>query len=164
LRLPLNFTAVKRLAVLIITAATAAALGQEGGAPIKVAITTHGDGTRTSTVTDPEKHTTEETLTDHAGKTIRKTIYKLDDRNQPTGATVYESKGRILYTSAYQRDGADRIAEEVITSPAGQLLRRRVYSYGAKNKVARVDEFDGAGNLLIPPQKQSPGRPDKKKR
>jgi hypothetical protein len=136
----------------------------QGGAPIKATATMHPDGTRSTTVTDPEKRTTEETLLDASGKTIRRIVYPLDDRNQPRGAIVHDAKGKIVYKSKYLRDSADRIQEETIMSETGETIRRRVYTYGANNKVSGVDEYDANGVLIPRAVKPSPGRPDKKKK
>ena len=128
-------------------------------------MTTHPDGTRSSTVVNPETQTAEETKQDSQGKTLSRIVYPLDPRNQPIGAIYYDAKGTVLSKSSYKRDASDRIAEETITSPTGQFLRRRMYSYSEKNKISRVDEYDANGNLLVPPPKKAgPGRPDKKKR
>jgi hypothetical protein len=143
--------------------AASSAFGQEMGT-IKATTTLHPDGTQTVTVTDPEKRTTEETVQTAQGKVLRKTTYLLDDRNQPLGAIAYDAKGGVLYKASYKRDGMNRIDEETISGADGQLIRRRVYSFGANNKVTRVDEYDGQGNLLVPAKKAGPGRPDKKKR
>ena len=136
----------------------------QSDAPIKATATMHADGTRSQTVTDPEKRTTEETLLDSNGKTIRRIVYPLDDRDLPTGATVYEKDGKISYRAAYKRDSADRISEETILAPNGQTLRRRVYAYGANNKISGVEEYDSNGALIPRAVKTSPGRPDKKKK
>lgn len=133
---------------------------------VKATTTLHPDGTQTTTVFDPEKRTTEEITQTTQGKVLRKVTYLLDDLNQPLGSIVYDGKGTVLYRSSYRRDGMNRIDEENVTSKDGQPLRRRVYTYGANNKIARVDEYDPAGNLIVPPRKQqsqSRGRPDKKR-
>ena len=49
-----------------------------------------------------------------------------------------------------------------VGTAAGQFLRKRVYSYGTKNKVSRVDEYDANGVLIAPPPRA--GVADKKKR
>lgn len=134
-----------------------------GQGAIKATTTVHGDGTRTETVTDPEKRTTEETVKTSQDKVLRRTTYMLDERNQPVGAIAYDAKGTVLYRASYKRDGMNRIDEETVSNAAGQMIRRRVYQYGANSKVARVDEYDAAGNLLVP-QRKSAARPDKKKR
>lgn len=136
------------------------------GNTIKATTTFHPDGTQTNSVFDPEKRTTEETTLTKQGKVLRKVIYVLDDQNQPLGAVVYDGKGTVLYRSSYKRDGMGRIDEENITSNDGKPLRRRVYTYGGNNKIARVDEYDPAGNLIAPARKQrtqSRGRPDRKR-
>ena len=134
-----------------------------GQGTIKATMTVHGDGTLTEKVTEPDKRSTEETTKTSQGKVLRKTTYLLDDRSQPLGAVAYDGKGTVLYRSSYKRDGMNRIDEETVSNAQGQMIRRRVYQYGANNKVARVDEFDAAGNLIVPPRK-STARPDKKRR
>lgn len=136
------------------------------GNTIKATTTFHPDGTQTNSVFDPEKRTTEETRVTRQGKVLQKVVYLHDDRNQPLGAVVYDGKGTILYRASYKRDGMGRIDEENITNKDGQPLRRRVYVYGGNNKVARVDEYDPAGNLIVQPRQQrtqSRGRPDRKR-
>jgi hypothetical protein len=135
------------------------------GNAIKATMTTHPDGTRSTLVVDPEKQSAEETQQDASGKTLSRIVYPLDARNQPLGAITYDAKGTVLYKSSYKRDGTDRIAEESITSATGQFLRKRVYSYGAQNKVSRIDEYDANGNLITPPPKaKSAGKPDPKRK
>jgi hypothetical protein len=77
---------------------------------------------------------------------------------------VHDAKGKIVYKSKYLRDSADRIQEETIMSETGETIRRRVYTYGANNKVSGVDEYDANGVLIPRAVKPSPGRPDKKKK
>jgi hypothetical protein len=154
---------LRNLAAAFLLAAAQASLGQ-ADAPIKATTTVHSDGTRTVTVMDPEKRTTEETTETSNGKVLRRTTYLLDDRNQPLGAIAYDGKGNVAYRSSYRRDGMDRIDEETVSNATGQVIRRRIYHYGGNNKVARIDEYDQAGNLIIPQRSSSAARPDKKKR
>lgn len=155
-----------RLLIAIIALSSLAlgvSLGADGN--IKATMTLHPDGTRTSTVVDPMQGTAEEKTEDSSGKMIRKVTYLLDDRSQPMAAITYNAKGVEMYRSAYKRDASGRIDEENVTAPTGQLLRRRVYTYGGNNKIVNVDEFDGQGRLIPkPPKSTGPGRPDKKKR
>ena len=115
----------------------------------------------------PSECTVVETFYDTGGKVITgKIVYPLDAQNQPIGAISYNAKGAVITKSSYQRDAYGRIGEETITSATGQFLRRRLYSYGTKNKVSRVDEYDENGVLLAPPPRAATGAgvPDKKKR
>jgi hypothetical protein len=150
---------------LSLVVATAAPLLAQDGA-IKATTTVHPDGTQSDTIFDPEKRTAEETTRTSAGKTLRKVTYLLDDQNQPLGSMTYDAKGTLLFRASYKRDGAGRIDEETISSAAGQMMRRRVYTYGPNNKVIKLDEYDGNGNLVAMPakQNQSRGKPDKKRR
>ncbi|HEX8312250.1 MAG TPA: hypothetical protein VF614_13090 [Chthoniobacteraceae bacterium] len=156
---------MRTLPLLLVSAAILSHAHAQSDAPIKATTTMHADGTRSTTVTNPDARTTEETLLDSGGKTIRRIVYALDERDLPTGATIYEKDGKMSFKSTYKRDSADRISEETILSANGQTLRRRVYSYGANNKISGVDEYD-SNNALIPraPVKTSPARPDKKKK
>jgi hypothetical protein len=152
------------LALSFALAATASLSAQDGA--IKATTTLHPDGTQSDTVFDPEKRTAEETTRTSAGKTLRKITYLLDDQNQPLGSMTYDAKGTLLFRATYKRDGAGRIDEETISSATGQMMRRRVYSYGPNNKVIKLDEYDGNGNLVARPTKQTQSRakPDKKRR
>ncbi len=140
----------------------AAALHAQG--TIRATTTIHPDGTRSTSVVDPDKMTMEETVYDGANKVLRKVTYLLDERNQPLGSIAYDPKGVILYKASYKRDGAGRIEEESISSAEGQFIRRRVYTYGAQNKVTNMVEYDAQGNIVAQPRKTGPGRPDKKKK
>lgn len=145
--------------------ATAAPLLAQDGA-IKATTTMHPDGTQSDTIFDPEKRTAEETTRTSNGKVLRKITYLLDDQNQPLGSMTYDAKGALQARATYKRDGMGRIDEETISSPTGQLIRRRVYTYGANNKVVKLDEYDANGNKVEkrPTTNQSRGVPDKKKK
>ena len=135
------------------------------GTTIKATATMHPDGTRSTTVTDPDKRTTEETWLDASGKTLRRIVYPLDERDMPAGANVFDKNGKLTYKSTYTRDSADRIGDETIYSANGQMLRRRVYQYDARNKISGVEEYDAKGTLIPRAvEKTSPARPDKKKK
>ncbi len=131
------------------------------GDAIKATTTVHADGTRSTLVVNPETQSAEETYFDTGGKVTQKIVYPLDAQNQPIGAITYNGKGAVIAKSSYVRDGSGRIGEETITSPTGQFLRKRVYSYSTKNKISRVDEYDANGVLIVPPRAAVP---DKKKR
>ena len=146
-----------------------ALLGMNAAAqePIKATTTMHPDGSRSLLVINPDTRIAEETLENASGKAMRKTTYELDDRNQPLTALMRDAKGTVISRSSYRRDPtSSRLDEETISDPSGKMIRRRVYSYGTQNKVSRVDEYDAAGQLLVPvvQKKVGPGRPDKKKR
>ncbi|MGV3530818.1 MAG: hypothetical protein ACO1QR_00505 [Chthoniobacteraceae bacterium] len=150
--------------VLSVVIASAAPMSAQDGA-IKATTTAHPDGTQSDTIFDPEKRTAEETTRTKAGKVLRKITYLLDDQNQPLGSMTYDAKGTLQFRASYKRDGMGRIDEETISNPNGQLIRRRVYTYGANNKVIKLEEFDANGNRVEkrPTTNQSRGIPDKKK-
>lgn len=133
---------------------------------IRASTTVHRDGTRSMMVNNPETGAMEETVVDAAGKTLRKTVYQVDENGQPKNAIFYDAKGKVLSKAVYQRDSAGRIDRETIFAANDQLLRRRVYHYGARNKVTQIDEFDAAGRPITraAPASGSRGRPDKKRR
>lgn len=132
------------------------------GDAIKATTTVHPDGSRSTLLVNPEAQSAEEIFYDTGGKITGKIVYPLDAQNQPIGAISYNAKGAVITKSSYQRDASGRIGEETITSAAGQFLRRRIYSYGTKNKVSRVDEYDANGVLIAPPPRAAVA--DKKKR
>lgn len=154
---------MKICALLLFLAVTPCAHAQlTRGDAIKATTTVHSDGTRKTLMVNPEAQSAEETFYDTGGKVTGKIVYPLDAQNLPIGAINYSAKGAVITKSSYQRDAYGRIGEETITSGTGQFLRKRVYSYGTKNKVSRIDEYDANGMLIVPPPKA--GAAAKKKR
>jgi len=117
----------------------------------------HEDGTRTVTVTDPEKHTSEAETYDAANKLTQKIVYTLDDQNQQASGIVYNARGQAIFKTSYKRDDLNRINEEDDYSMDDQLIRRFVYDFGPDGKVVRIHAFDAQGNEIP----QSDARPDR---
>lgn len=158
---------MKILAVIILLATAFCARGQTStNGAIKATVTMLADGLQKNSLINPETHMAEEKIQDKTGKVYSRTVIELDERNLPSVATFYDAKDKVLYKAAYTRDGADRIAEETYTSATGKPLGRRVYTYGANNRITRMDDYDANGNLMVPQKRatQSRGKPDKKKR
>ena len=154
---------MKLLPILCFLALASFARAQSEGA-IKATVTVLEDGHHKSTVMNPETHIKEERIEDNKGKLLSRTVYDLDDRNLSRAGTYFDAAGKQLYKGTFTRDSSDRIVEEAFISLAGKLIMRRVYTYGANNKVARLDVYDGNGNLVAAPEKpKGPGRPDKKR-
>lgn len=103
----------------------------------------------TTTIVNPDTRTAEETLKDAAGKTLKKTVFTLDERNFSTGATFFDAKGNVRYKETYKRDYADRVVESSLFSAAGKPLGKRVFSYDSRGN-AQVQDFDAGGNLIAP--------------
>jgi hypothetical protein len=152
---------MRRVILFLVALVGCSVLAQTGWAqaPIRATSTFHPDGTRSTTVVDPDKMTAEETLTDKKGTTLRKTTYLLDEHDQPVGSIAYDAKGTVLYRASYKRDGAGRIEEENITTSEGAFLRKRVYTYGAQNKVANVIEYDAEGRVVQKAKRGTPAAP-----
>jgi YD repeat-containing protein len=120
----------------------------------------HDDGSRTVTVTDPDKHTTEATTYNAANKVIEHIDYLLDDSNVLVSGTVYGPTNVPAFKTSYKHDDSNRISEEDDYTLDDQLLRRFTYDYGADGKLLRVHAFDSQGNELHendaqPDQRQS---------
>jgi len=133
---------------------------------IRASTTVNGDGTRSMVVNNPDTGAMEETVTDAAGKTLRKATYQVDEAGHPKNAIFYDAKGKVTSKAVYQRDSTGRIDRETIFAANNQVIRKRVYHYGAKNKVSGIDEFDGENRPIVraKPATASRGRPDKKRR
>jgi hypothetical protein len=140
------------------------AFGQgEPQGTIKATTKIRADGTRATTIVDPDKRTAEETLTDSAGKVLKKSIFTLDDRNFSKTAIHYDAKGEIRYKESYTRDGSDRITESLLFSKDDRPLGKRLFYYDSRGK-AEIQDYDANGNLIARPEPVKPGRPDKKKK
>jgi YD repeat-containing protein len=115
---------------------------------IHAVTTIHDDGSRTVTVTDPDKHTTEATTYNGANKIIERIDYNLDDNNVLVSGTVYGPDNAPAFKATYKHDDSSRISEEDDYTLDDQLIRRFTYEYGADGKLLRVHAYDSQGNEL----------------
>jgi hypothetical protein len=139
--------------VLLATAAPAFAQSQarpQTGPPGAVKATTRilPDGSKATNIVNPDKREATETVTDAAGKVLRKTWFSLDERDFTTGAVHYDAKGGIRYKEAYKRDGLDRITATYLYSKNDQLLGHRIFNYDGKGNVTNIEDYDAQGNLI----------------
>jgi len=125
---------------------TSSSDGQDNAIHAVTAI--HDDGTRTVTITDPDKHTTEATTYNAANKVIEKIDYNLDENNVLVSGTVYGADNAPAFKTTYKHDDSSRISEEDDFTLDDQLLRRFTYEYGADGKLLRVHAYDSQGNEL----------------
>ena len=117
---------------------------------IKETMRVFPDKSSATMVTDPEKRTSEETVRDASGKTLRRTVFPLNDQNFARGAIHYDAKGVVVYKEVYVFDYAGRITESKLFSRDNQPQGKRVFVYEADNK-AHIDDYDKFGNLIPPP-------------
>ena len=117
----------------------------------------HEDGTRTQTVTDPGKHTSEATTYDAHEKVMQKIVYTLDENDQAETGIIYNGNGAPLYKSSYKHDSMNRISEEDDYSMDDTLIRRFVYHFDTNGKVSGITAYDGQGNEIP----SSPARKDR---
>jgi hypothetical protein len=108
----------------------------------------HEDGTKTVTITDPDKHSSEASTYDGRDKLLQKIVYALDDQNQVASGVVYTADNTAIFKTAYKRDDMSRINEEDDFTMEGQLIRKFVYEFGSNGKVVRIRAYDGQGNEL----------------
>jgi len=142
--------------LLVLLCAAIVARAQETLGTIRATVKTRGDGSKVTTILDPEKRTAEETVTDQAGKVQRKITYLLGDGDLSIGAIFYDAKGNVTYKASYKRDTMGRVIESSFTSPDDQYLGKRKFVYGAGD-AARVEDYDANGTLITRPQPA--GRP-----
>jgi hypothetical protein len=138
------------LSVLLFAAACASA--QETYGTIRATTKLRPDGSTSSTIIDPDKRTAEETVTNAAGKPIRKTTYLLGDRDVSIGAIFSDGAGKVIYKATYQRDAAGRVVESSFSSPDDRYLGKRIFVYGARDAVTRVEDYDAKGQLIARPE------------
>jgi hypothetical protein len=108
------------------------------------------DGTKTVTVIDSGKHTSEASTYDAADKLLRKVVYALDDQNQFVSGVVYNAANVPMYKATYKRDDSNRVTEEDDYTMDDQLLRRFVYDFDSQGDILRIHTFDGQGNEMLP--------------
>lgn len=123
---------------------------------IRATTVLHDDGTKTVTVTDPDKKTSEASTYTANDKLIEKIVYTLNDQNQPVTGIVYTKTGVPAFKASYKHDALNRVTEEDDYTMDGQLIRRFTYDFTADGRVGAIHAFDAQGNELH----QSQGRPD----
>ena len=158
----MKFSLLLGLLFFIATPQWLCAQGEPEGT-IKATTELRPDGSRTTTIVDPDKRTAEETITDSGGHVLKKTVFLLDERNFAHGAIHYDAKGNIRYKENYKRDGADRISESILFSKDDVPLGRRVFQYDTRGR-AEIQDYDASGNLIVRPQTAKPARPNNKRR
>jgi hypothetical protein len=138
----------------LVTSALLRAQGEPQGT-IKATTKLRPDGSRATTIVDPDKRTAEETVTDSGGHILKKTVFLLEERNFAHAAIHYDAKGSIRYKENYKRDGADRISESILFSKDDAPLGRRVFQYDTRGR-AEIQDYDASGNLIVRPQTAKP--------
>jgi len=108
----------------------------------------HEDGTKTVTITDPDKHSSEASTYDGGNNLMERIVYALDDNNQPVSGVVYTAKNQPVFKSTYKRDDMNRISEEDDYTMDDQLIRRFVYEFGPNGNVVRIRCYDAQGNEI----------------
>jgi hypothetical protein len=116
---------------------------------IKATTLVFPDRSTATTITDPDKHTSEQTVRDASGKVLRRTVYPLNDRNFARGAIHYDAKGVVVYKEVYVFDYAGRITESKLFTKDNQPKGKLVFIYEGENK-ARIEDYDEFGNLITP--------------
>jgi hypothetical protein len=146
---------VKTYLFLVFLAAVGPAFAQsqaqpQTGPPGAVKATTRilPDGSKATNIVNPDKREATETVTDAAGKLLRKTWYSLDERDFTTGAIHYDAKGNIRYKETFKRDGADRITATYLYSKDDKYLGRRETIYDSRGNPTQIDDYDAKGNLM----------------
>jgi len=151
---------VKTCVLFLVTFCLAAsfASAQENYGTIRVTTRLHEDGTKSTTIVDPEKHTAEETFVDAANKVVKKITYLLGDNDVSVGAIFYDAKGNVTYKASYVRDGASRITETSFSSADGKYLGKRVFVYAGGNgtNATQVVDYDANGQQIAAAQPVAP--------
>jgi hypothetical protein len=143
---------VKPAACLILFLALGmSAFGQdETYAAIKETVRRFPDKSTSTLVTDPEKHSCEETMRDSAGKIMYRTVYPLNDQNMRRGALHYDAKGVLVYKELYVYDYAGRIIESKLFTKDNRPKGKLVFVFDSNNNNARIEDYDEYGNLITP--------------
>lgn len=105
------------------------------------------DGTRTDTETDFEARTQKVTNLNASGEITQRTLYRLDEKNQPDAGIVYDPKNRILYKMKLKRDNIGRLIEEIDYTANDKFLRRLTFTYDGQGRLYQIDAYDEAGKL-----------------
>ncbi len=151
-------TAILLLSLLLLTVPLARAQSDSNGT-IKATTKLRLDGSKSTTIVDPNKRTAEETITDAGGKVTKKITFLLGDDDLALGAIYADGKGKVIYRESYKRDAYNHIVESSFTSPDDKFLGKRLFIYASGNGTPRIEDYDANGNLMA-----TPGSTAKKRR
>jgi hypothetical protein len=119
-----------------------------GSDAVRVTVSMHPDGSRTTYNFDPAQHKAVATTTDQEGK-LRETIhYELDDAGRFSSGEISGPDGRLRFKSRYKYDDAGHLLEETQSAQDGALLHKIVYSYDSSGKQTGYSIFDASGKLV----------------
>lgn len=136
---------------------------QETYGTIRATTKLRPDGSKCTTILNPDTHTAEETISDAANKVLKKTTYLLGDGDLAVGAIFYDAKGTVIYKASYQRDGGGHVTEAAFSAPDGRYLGKRVFVYGAGgDNATQVIDYDANGQLIAQAQPVPPKSSKKK--
>jgi hypothetical protein len=106
------------------------------------------DDTIKSKVVDAETHSVIETIADTKGRILKKTRFYFDEHNWAKSAVHYDTKGAVRYKESFKRNSAGKVLEAWLYSAENKLLGKRIYHYDPSGKVARIDDYDAAGQPI----------------
>jgi hypothetical protein len=140
------------------------AWAQETYGTIKATTKLRPDGSKSTTILDPEKHTAEETILNAANKVLKKTTYLLGAGDVAIGAIFYDAKGNVVYKASYTRDSVGHVTEAAFSSPDDRYLGKRVFVYTTGDVATQVVDYDADGKLIAQAQPVAPKATAAKKR
>ena len=115
---------------------------------VRVTMSMHPDGSRTTYNFDNGQRIAVATTTDPDGR-VRQTIrYRLDNAGRFSSGEVSGADGRIRLKSSYKYDEGGHILEEIQTAADGTLLNKIVYGYNSSGKQTGYSVFDASGKLV----------------
>ena len=135
---------------LVLLSAVACCHAQDSLGPIKATTKLLPDGTKVTTISNPDQHTWVEIKSDASGKVIRKTTTMLGEGDRAIGTIYANGNGQVIYKAGYKHDSAGRIVESVFTGPDGNYLGKRLFFFESSDK-ARVEDYDAKGVLIARP-------------
>lgn len=140
---------------------TALASAQESYGTIRSTTKLRPDGSSVTTVKDPEKQTSVETVSNSAGKVLRKTTYLLGVQDRYVGAIFSDAADKVIYKASYEYDASGRMTVSTFTSPDDRYLGKRLFIYGTGD-AARIEDYDAKNQLIAKPE--AAGKPDTSKK
>jgi hypothetical protein len=147
------------LACALLICGHATVFGQATTDAVRVTMSMHPDGSRTTYNFDNAQHTAVATTTDPDGK-VRQTVrYQLDNAGRFATGEVSGPDGRVRLKSRYKYDDAGHILEEAQSAADGTPLHKIVYSYDSAGKQTGYSVFDASGKLISRTGGGAPARP-----
>jgi hypothetical protein len=115
---------------------------------VRVNVTLHADGSRTTYEFDPAHHKATATTTSAEGEPRGKIEYDLDEAGRFARGRIFGPDGQFRFRTIYRYDEKGRLLDETQYGRDDAVTSKIVYAYDPAGTQTGYSTFDASGKLL----------------